>query len=84
MVYVSGSLPTGGEDEGAWEESAAFFLENGAIDTFMDMQALVLIKPLPSVGHPPQQTSHPLAWFPFWVGLKLSPAGWRPDHRAFI
>ena len=32
----------------------------------------------------PQQTSHPLAWFPFWVGLKLSPAGWRPDHRAFI
>ena len=59
MVYVSGSLPTGGEDEGAWEESAAFFLENGAIDTLTDMQALVLIKPSPSVGHPPADLPPP-------------------------
>ena len=55
MVYVSGSLPTGGEDKGAWEKSAAFFLENGAIDTLMDMQTLVQIKPLPSVGHTPSR-----------------------------
>ena len=63
VVYVSGSLPTGGEDEGAWEESAAFFLENGAIDTLMDMQALVLIKPLPSVGHPLSRPPIPLLGF---------------------